>query len=194
MQVGTRSRRKPGDVFEVGTQQFADTARMLGSGRIVATLNTEHGGFDVTALVICPEQLGSGVTLREAVLDFGDVRDVEGLAAYVWTATAPWRPPDIFRLTDGRIELPETLVDAGELRCQLFIDDPYGWSLNRRDNLRNMPSRSTSSDGSRREPLRRSVFLRFLAGVGRLPDTVGAIPEAWAALAQVHADGRPVAR
>ena len=190
VQVGTRSRRKPGDVFEVGTQQFADTARMLGSGRIVATLNTEHGAFDVTALVICPKQLGSGVKLREAVLDFGDVKDVEGLAAYVWTATAPWRPPDIFRLTDGRIELPETLVDAGELRCQLFIDDP--WVV--LEPPRQPPEHAFQVDQLgwfEAGTVAQVRISRFLAGVGRLPDTVGAIPEAWAALAQVHADGRP---
>ena len=38
IQVGTRHRCKPGDVFEISTQQFADTARMHESGRIVARL------------------------------------------------------------------------------------------------------------------------------------------------------------
>jgi hypothetical protein len=190
MQVGTRHRCKPGDVFEIGIQQFADTARTLGSGRIVARLRADDHIVDVTVLLVRPKRLGAGVALRDNILDFGAMEDVEGLAAYVWSSTAPWRPPDVVHLKEGAAQLPPHLVDGGQLRCQLFVDDP--WVIV--EPPRHAPADALRVDqiGWREDGSPVEVRIaRFLAGVGRLHDTVGAVPEAWAALAQVHADGRP---
>ncbi|MCV7176153.1 hypothetical protein H7H98_10395 [Mycolicibacterium sphagni] len=189
IQVGTRHRGKPGDVIEIATQQFADTARMHGSGRIVARLRADGDIVEVTVLLVRPKQLGAGVELRDDTLDFGAVGDIDGLAAYVWSSTAPWRPPEILHIKEGGAQLPPFLVDAGELRCQIFVDDPWvaveAPSHPPKDALR------VDQIGWREDGTQVEVRLaRFLAGVGRLPNTVEAVPEAWAALAQVHADSR----
>ncbi|BBZ20876.1 hypothetical protein MGAD_52110 [Mycolicibacterium gadium] len=189
IQVGSRHRRKPGDVFEISTQQFADAARLNESGRIVARLRADDHTIDVTALLIRPKRLGAGVVLRDNILDFGSTEEIEGLAAYVWSSTAPWRAPDVLHIKKGAAQLPDHLIDAGQLRCQLFVDDP--WVIV--EPPRRAPADALRIDqiGWREDGSAVEVRLaRFLAGVGRLHQTVGAVPEAWAALAQVHADAR----
>ncbi|BBX04652.1 hypothetical protein BST36_27465 [Mycolicibacterium moriokaense] len=188
VQVGTRPRRKSGDVFELSTQQFADAARLQGSGRIVARLRTGDDVIDVTVLSIHPKQLGSRVELHEDLLKFDIAEEIQGLSTYVWCATAPWRPPEVLEINNGVAKLPPTLIDAGELRCQLFVDDPWVAieppRLPSRDAFR-VPQLGWYEGGNATE----TRIARFLAGVGRLHDTVGSVPEAWAALAQLHADG-----
>lgn len=190
VQVGTRHRSKPGGVFEIGTQQFADSARTLGSGRIVARLRADDHIVDVTVLLVRPKQLGVGVELREDVLDFGSLGDIDGLATYVWSSTAPWLPPDVLHLKEGTAQLPPHLIEAGELRCQIFIDDPWVAVEAPRHppaNALRVEQRGWREDGSAVQV----ALARFLSGVGGLSDTVEAVPEAWAALAQLHADDLP---
>lgn len=189
VQIGTRSRRKPGDVYELSTQQFTDAARMQQSGRLLARLITDVGAVDVTVLVVQPKRLGSKVELLDKVLDFGDVENIPGLSTYVWCATAPWLPPRCFPLVDGRVKLPATLIDAGELRCQLFIDDPWvavNPPANPTSDAFRVPQDGWFEAGTEVQ----NGISRFLAGAADLPDTLTTVPEAWAALAQVHADGR----
>jgi hypothetical protein len=189
IQVGTRHRCKPGDVVEISTQQFADTARMHESGRIVARLRADDHIVDVTVLLIRPKRLGAGVVLRDTSLDFGASDEVEGLAVRVWSSTAPWRAPDVLHIKEGTAQLPPHLIDAGQLRCQLFVDDP--WVIV--EPPRHAPADALRVDqiGWREDGSAVEVRLaRFLAGVGRLHDTVGAVPQAWAALAQAHAEAR----
>ncbi|MCV7016275.1 hypothetical protein H7I96_00820 [Mycolicibacterium aichiense] len=189
IQVATNQRGKAGDVFEVATQQFADTARLHGSGRVVARLRTENDIVDVTVLVVRPQQLGVGVELRDDVLDFGSVGDVDGLATYVWSSTAPWRPPEILPLKEGTARLPTYLIEAGELRCSLFVDDP--WVAVEAPRFPPADALRVEQLGWREDGSRVQVALsRFLADVGGVPKRVEAVPEAWAALAQLHADGR----
>lgn len=189
VQAGTQPKSKAGSVFEVRTQQFADSARMQGSGRLVARLRTETEVIDVTVLSIQPKQLGSAVALRDDVLDFGDVVDIDGLSAYVWCTTAPWLPPRVLSVVNGGAKLPGALTDAGHLRCQLFVDDP--WVVIE-------PPRQPSKDAPRIEQggwyksgnTTQNHISRFLADAGELPDDIDKVPEAWAALAQLHAEQR----
>jgi hypothetical protein len=188
LQVDPRPRRRPGDAFESRIQQFADTVRTHPTGRIVATLRTDEGPVEVTVLSAQPRCLASEVHLRDDALEFADVAAVDGLAAHVWSTTAPWCTAEVLPVVDGAAALPEHLVDGGELQCQLFVDDPWvfvdppstpGNSAFRVDQL-----------GWREDGTSAQVKLsRYLAGVGRAPVGVGAIPEVWAALARLDADG-----
>ena len=189
VQIGTQPRRRAGNVFELKTQQFADSARRQQAGRIVARLKSESESIEVTVLSIQPKRLGSAVKLRDDVLDFGDVQDIPGLSAFVWCATAPWMPPRVFSLMDGQVKLPETLVDAGQLRCQLFVDDP--WVVIEPPRHPPTDVLCVEQDGwyQSGNPTQNRIS-EFLAGVGVLPDDVETVPEAWAALAQLHADQR----
>ncbi|PRC43165.1 hypothetical protein C6A85_000000106755, partial [Mycobacterium sp. ITM-2017-0098] len=188
IQIGTQPRRRPGNVYEVKTQQFADCARMQQSGRIMARLKDKLGTIEVAVVSIQPKRLGSEVTLHDGILNFGDI-GVAGLSVYVWCATAPWLPPDVFPLIDGQVKLPERLLTAGELRCQLFVDDPWVVveppSHQPRDVLR------VEQDGWYESGTEvQNDLSRFLAGGYGLPASVGAVPETWTALAQVHAEER----
>ena len=126
--------------------------------------------------------------MRDNVLEFADIAALDDLAVYVWSTTAPWRAPEVLTVVDGSATIPEHLVDGGELQCQLFVDDPWvfvdpptapGPTVFRVEQL-----------GWREDSTHAQVKLsRYLAGAGRAPIDVGAIPEVWAALARLHADG-----
>lgn len=125
VQVDAHPRRKHGSVFELRTQRFADTVRHHGRGRVTATLRTNGDLIDLTVLSVRPRHIGAEVILRDGVLQIEGAPDTADLAAYVWTATAPWHPVHILPVLEGIAYLPKELVGAGELRCQLFIDDPW---------------------------------------------------------------------
>jgi hypothetical protein len=189
LQVDEHPRRRQGDVFESRTQRFTDTVRAHPTGRVIATLRTNDGPVEVTVLAAQPRRLASGVLLRDSALEFADAAAIDDLAAYVWSTTAPWSPAQVLPLVDGVAMLPEHLVDGGELQCQLFVDDPWifvdppatpGDTAFRVDQL------GWREDGSSAQV----KLSRYLAGVGRVPTGIGALPDVWAALARLHADGK----
>lgn len=189
LQVDAHPRRRQGDVFESRIQQFADTVRAHPAGRLVATLQTDDGPVEVTVLTAQPRRLASDMRLHDDVLEFEGVAAIDGLAAYVWSTTAPWRTAEVLPVVDGVAKLPEHLVDGGELRCQLFVDDPWVFvepPARPGDGMFRVSQLGWREDGAPAQV----KLSRYLADVGRAPVGVGAIPEVWAALAQLHADGK----
>lgn len=188
LQIDPNPRKRVGDVFESRIQQFADTVRHHPTGRIVATLGTHEGPIQVTLLSARPRKLASGVTLRDDVLQFNDVADVDDLAVYVWSSTAPWRAAEVLPVVGGVATLPDHLVDSGELRCQLFIDDP--WVFIDPPAMPGDAAFRVEQLGWREDGTSAQVKLsRYLGGPRRAPVEIGAVPEVWAALAKLHADG-----
>jgi hypothetical protein len=189
LQIDPQPRRRQGEVFEARIQQFADTVRIHPSGRIVATLRTDNGPLEVGVLSAQPRRLASEVHLRDDALQFADVADVDDLAAYVWSTTAPWCTAEVLPVVGGVATLPEHLVDGGELQCQLFVDDP--WLFVDPPSTPGNTALRVDQLGWREDGTSAQVKLsRYLAGVGRAPVGVGAIPEVWAALARLYADGK----
>lgn len=190
LQLDPHPRRRQGDVFETRTQQFADTVRAHPTGHLVATLHTNAGPVAVTVLRAQPRLLASGVELvDEDTLVFADVADVDDLAAYVWSATAPWHEVEVVPLTAGRARLPEHLVSRGELRCQLFVDDPWVY-IEPPASLPNTAFRIAQPGWRDDGTPKQQQLARFLSGSGRVPTHVGVIPEVWAALTRLRADGK----
>ncbi|MGW5188920.1 hypothetical protein ACWEOO_06680 [Kribbella sp. NPDC004138] len=74
---------------------------------------------------VSPRQLVRRIIVDDGVLELADCVDVEGLTALVYATRAPWRPPAIIPVTDGRAPLPECLVDGGPLRVLVRVDDPW---------------------------------------------------------------------
>ncbi|WP_232007750.1 hypothetical protein, partial [Mycobacterium gordonae] len=187
LQLDPTPRRRQGDVFESRTQQFADTVRRQPNGRIVASLITETGQVEVTVLLAQPQRLASDVHLVDGVLVFDGLATVDDLAVYVWSGTAPWRRAEIIPVVAGTATLPSHLVEAGELLCRLFIDDPW---------ISVTPPLTPSEDAFRVEQLgwredgtsAQVKLSRYLVGRRSAPIEVGAIPEVWAALAKLHSD------
>ncbi|WP_197379998.1 hypothetical protein [Mycolicibacterium mengxianglii] len=189
LQVSGTVRRRPGEVFEVSTQQFADTVRSYPNGRVRVTLAAAEGPIDVTVLAAQPRRLAAGVHLAESKLVFDGLADIPDLAAHVWSNTAPWLAPESLPVDDSAVDLPAHLMDTGELELQLFVDDP--WMI--------IEPPATPGDSSFRveqlgwhedcDDTQRRLS-KYLAGVGRVPQDVGVRPEVWTALARLHADGK----
>ncbi|MFW3123671.1 hypothetical protein MMAG44476_38438 [Mycolicibacterium mageritense DSM 44476 = CIP 104973] len=189
IQVDPSPRRRAGDVFETRTQQFADTARHHPTGRMVAKLHTDGGHFEVTALFARPRLLASGVSLAGDVLEFSDVAAVEDLAVYVWNTTAPWRAAEAFPVRDGRAVLPARFIERGELRCLLFVDDPWVFI----DPPASPPESAFRVDqpGWCQEGTPEQVTLaRYIATGGQKLDALGVRPEVWTTLARLHTDSK----
>lgn len=190
LQVDAHPRQRQADTFETRTQQFADTVRAYPSARLIATLQTIDGPVSVTVLTAQPRLLASGVELeRGKTLVFQDAAELSDLAAYVWSATAPWHTAEVIPVLNGSAKLPEHLVGRGELRCQLFVDDP--WVYIERPPDPPATAFRIEQFGWRDDGTPKQVQLsRFLGGPRSAPTEVGAVPEAWAALARLHADGK----
>jgi len=186
--VETEPRRRPGGVFELPTQRFADTARHFDVGRIVAQVgDATSPAVQATVLSVRPARLCSGMRIVEGALSFDDLLDVENLAVNVWCATAPWRPLQVVAIEHGRAQLPPELRDAGELLCQIFVDDPWvaleppRWPA---DTAWHVKQRGYYRGGSAAQ----AELARFLAGQGPPPVDAGAMPEVWSALALLDKD------
>lgn len=189
LQVDRQPRRRQGDVFEIRTQQFADTVRNHPSGRVVATVQTDEGPVEVPLLSAKPRLLASAVSLVEGHLAFDDVAAIDDLAAYVWHATSPWRAAEIVRLVDGKAVLPQHFIDRGDLCCQLFVDDPWVFL----DPPAGPPPTAFAVEqlGWCDQGTPAQVQLaRYLGTQCKSPLDVGARPEVWAALARLHADNK----
>ncbi|WP_304106598.1 hypothetical protein [Mycolicibacterium bacteremicum] len=189
IQTDASPKRRQGDVFESRTQQFADTARRHPNGCLVATLRTDAGSVDVTVLLARPRLLASGANLVDNTLVFSDVAAVDGLSVHVWKMTAPWRAPESFPVMDGRATLPEHFVDAGELRCQLFIDDP--WVAVEAPAVPAASAFRVEQPGWSKDGTAEQVLLaRHIATGKSALHEVGVRPEVWTALATLHADDK----
>lgn len=187
LQSDPTPRRRQSDVFETRTQRFADTVRYNPGGRLVAMVSNSTGTFEVAVLSAEPRLLASGVELCDDELVFSDVAQVEDLAAYVWSSTAPWAAPEVLQVVDGRATLPEVLCDAGELRCQLFIDDP--WVAIDAPPTPPATAFRVEQMGWREDGTDEQVKLaRYLGSNRSAPVGIGAIPEVWSAMARLYAD------
>ena len=189
LQVDPKPRRRHGDIHESRTQQFADTVRAHPAGRIVVTLHSADGPVRVTVLSAQPRRLATGVNLVLGTLEFDDAAGVEDLAVYIWNNTAPWRPAEVLPVREGKVVLPEHLIGRGDLRCQLFVDDPWVFIE---------PPAGPPKDAFYIEQVgwcdegtpQQQEISRYLATRDPAPVDVGAIPEVWMALARLHADGQ----
>ncbi|MEX7468581.1 hypothetical protein AB4Z39_02605 [Mycobacterium adipatum] len=189
IQVDANPKRRQNDVFETRTQQFADTARHHPTGSLVATLHTNNGTVGVPVLLARPRLLASGVTLVDHTLEFHDTAAVDGLAVHVWKMTAPWQSPASLPVMDGRAVLPEQFVNQGELRCQLFVDDPWVTVESPAapsDSAFLIEQPGWSNDGTAEQV----ALSRHIATGASTLDGVGVRPEVWTALARLYADGK----
>ncbi|MGE2718451.1 hypothetical protein [Mycolicibacterium celeriflavum] len=187
-----QARRKPGGVFETATARFADSARRAEIGKVVANVVGQVGSREVAVLAVRPPQVCSGVRLENGSLVFNGLIDSADLAVHVWCTTAPWLPARSLPLDSDTLELPADLVNAGELRCQVFVDDP--WVLveppQRPDDTAfrvAQPGWVVSDDTAR------TKLSQFLAGEGPAPEAAGAMPEVWSALTMIGLDSSDTA-
>lgn len=185
-QTETQPRRKAGDVYEVSTRRFVDTARNAATGRLISRIiNDEGKQVDVTVIAVRPPTFCSGVHLADGELIFHDLLTADDLAVSIWCSTAPWLEPRVISLADDRAMLPSELIGAGPLVCEVFVDDPWTAVEPPRwpgPNAVRVDQPGWISVGAS------AVLSRFLAGDGPAPHAVSAMPEVWSALCFPTAD------
>ncbi|BBE46945.1 MULTISPECIES: hypothetical protein [Rhodococcus] len=182
------------NTFQVLSRTFVDAVRTAsGDCRIAALVDDSDGTTTSVALAnIRPAELCGGITVVDGMLIFEDLAAEDDLAIYLWSTTAPWLPMRTLEISEGRVALPEDLVDAGPLLGQVFVDDPW---------VTITPPRWPDSSAIRIEQRgwvrdangTRDKLARFLAGEGSPPTSGLAMPETWAALAMLREDAEDVA-
>ena len=76
--------------------------------------------------VVQPRPLASGAEVSSGQLTIRDRAAVDGLAAALYLARAPWRAPVIVPVpSDGVVKLPPEVREAGPLRVLLGVEDPW---------------------------------------------------------------------
>lgn len=170
------------NVFQLSTRTFVDTARRIGACRLVALVDDHTGTHSITIAHIRPARLCESAHLDGGDLVFTGLADEDDLAAWVWAATAPWRPVKRLDIRGDRASLPDTLRDAGELIVQVFVDDP--WITITRPSAPDRDALRVAQPGwMRDESPALDALARFLAGQLHVPLMREAVSGAWSALA-----------
>ncbi|WP_137876346.1 hypothetical protein [Rhodococcus sp. Q] len=178
-----------GNVFQLSTRRFVDTARRVGTCRLVAVVHDASGDVHRIALAdVRPARLCENVHLDGADLVFTALADIDDPAAWVWTATAPWRPLVRVGITGGRATLPDELCAAGDLVVQVFADDPF--SIITRPERPDRDAIRVAQPGWVRDDVEALDHLaQFLSGhTVQPPLTPEATAGAWSALALLRWD------
>lgn len=182
-----KPRSRPGGIHEASTAKFFDSANNAGIGSIVARITGQNSTVDVPVLMVRPPQLCSGIEVIGQSLKFSGLVDANDLAVHIWRATAPWLPPVSLELVGETLDLPAELVGCGELRCQVYIDDPWVTI--------EAPARPDSSAISVTQggwvddtSPARTQLSRFLAGQGAAPESAVSAPEVWSALSWLESE------
>ncbi len=157
-------------------------ARRAGECEIVARVDTVDGyELQMPIATVLPYALCEGVVLDGSTLVFEDLAAVDGLAAFVFSATAPWRPVERVEIADGVAQLPASLVGAGDLLVELFVNDP--WTTTQRPSRPGPAAVRVEQDGCvGDDDPERALLSAFLSGEGPLPTEPGADGAAWTAL------------
>ncbi|WP_043984258.1 hypothetical protein [Mycolicibacterium llatzerense] len=109
----------------VGVYRFnlAEIADTLADHPHVSLALSNDGELVVATLR--PRTLFTGIELSGRELELTDCVNVDGLSTYLFATRAPWRDPACVPVTDGRVRLPDWLVDAGPIRVMARIEDPW---------------------------------------------------------------------
>ncbi len=119
--------------------------------------------------VVPPRPLASGAEVSSGQLTIRDRAAVDGLAAALYLARAPWRAPVIVPVpSDGVVKLPPEVREAGPLRVLLGVEDP--WTVT---NWPDWPGRDSFDCAAPGIPasadLEEDALSRFLGGQRDLP-------------------------
>jgi hypothetical protein len=182
-----KPRLRPGGVQETAAAKFFGSAQSTGIGRIVARISGSSGVVEAPALSVRPPDLCGGISISGGALDFSDLIDSSDLGVHIWRSTAPWLPPLSLPLDGQRLPLSTELVECGELRCQVFIDDP--WTTVEAPNRPDAKAIRVAQPGWTTGPNAAQTHLsRFLAGQGPAPESAVNAPEVWSALSWLDAE------
>ena len=182
-------RLRPGGVQEALTARFSAAAQATGIGKVVARISGSSGSVEVPVLAVRPPELCAGISINNGTLHFHDLIDSSILAVHIWRSSAPWLPPLSLPLNGASLPLPGELVECGELRCQVFVDDPWT-TVEAPKRPDESAIRVTQPGWVTGRTMAQTHLSRFLAGEGPAPDSAVNAPEVWSALAWLDAEER----
>ncbi|MBY6435719.1 hypothetical protein HQ602_04930 [Rhodococcus kroppenstedtii] len=107
-------------VFDLS--RFADTARRARAGRFALV----GAGREIVVAVLRPQRFATGAIATEKGVQLEDFRPADNVTAAVYLSTAPWLPPAELPVSPaGVIALQQELLDAGPIRIELGVVDPW---------------------------------------------------------------------
>lgn len=172
-----------------GLHQF-DLARLTDTLAAHASgdLGWDFGSDRTTLIRFRPAQIASAVTMHQEILALEDFSGAPEVVGGVYLELAPWRDPIVVPFgRDGRAQCPPELVNAGPLRVELRIDDP--WVPAPWDKWPSRGGMRIEQAGSPESvtPAESSV-IAYLAGDAPIPSRDGALPLLWSLLELVDAE------
>ncbi|MFZ2238049.1 MAG: hypothetical protein WAV90_00740 [Gordonia amarae] len=171
------------NVAQLVARSFADTARHNENGSLVAYFEDADGQrHQVTLGDIRPTRLCSSIAVAGKQLVVKDLADLDDLAVWTWSATAPWQEVVRLPIDRNRVELPDHLRGAGDLLVEVFRDDPFA-TVNRPNRPGPNAMRATQAGWMRDDDAVREQLSCFLAGDGKPPRQATTASDVWAALA-----------
>lgn len=178
-------RRSIDSIYQSDLRRFADAARSTG----VCDLTAVAVGADCrlarfVVAKIRPAGTCTSVRIDEGELVFDELRIVDGLAAYIWWATAPWATPCEIPVSATRVHMPRELAKAGDLYVQLYVEDM--WVRQDPPTAPGETAFKVKQSGWRRDRNNgRERLSKFLAQGGRAPTSEKTMPEIWTVLARL---------
>lgn len=176
------------NVFQMSSTRFVDTALRLGGCTLAALVDDSAGATHRVPIAnVRPANLCDRVDLDGDDLVFAGLANENEIAAWVWTATAPWRPVERLQIAGDRAKLPDEMRGAGDLIVEVFVDDP--WVTITRPNRPGPASQRVVQLGwVRDDDAAWDALSSFLAGNlgGRIFEST--VSGAWSALATLRWD------
>lgn len=177
------------NVFQLPTRKFADTAQRLGGCTLTALIDDSTGASHSIAVAhIRPAKLCEAVEVDGGTLKFRGLADEDDLAAWVWAATAPWRPAEQVPIIGDSAALPPSLRQAGDLIVQVFKDDPWQAAVTRPGRPGPAAIRVAELGWVRDPNDAWDGLSRFFSGRIDTPLQAECIPGAWSALDVLTSD------
>ena len=115
-----RARDGRAGVYRFNLAEISDTLR--DHAQVALALSDDD---ELVLATMRPRTLFTGLEIVGSELELANCVAVEGLTAYLYPTRAPWRPPACAPIVDGRVALPDWLVDAGPIRVTARIEDPW---------------------------------------------------------------------
>jgi hypothetical protein len=80
---------------------------------------------ELVVATVRPRTLFTGIELSGRELELSNCVSVDGLSTYLFATRAPWREPACVPVVDGRVALPDWLINAGPIRVMARVEDPW---------------------------------------------------------------------
>lgn len=157
--------------------RLSDTLKVHKDG----DLGWDFGSEQTTLVRFRPDRLASAVSILSGDIVLEDFSGAANVVAGMYYTLAPWRDPVVVSFdAEGTAPCPPELQDAGPLKVELRVDDPWvpsAWEKwPRRPLTVRQPGQPVSTN------LAESAVIAYLAQEAPIPSRDGSLPFLWSLL------------